>query len=52
MRSKEQDPDYRFLQDPDLPCFIISKERVEAQKKNLESTPFERKKSFAATFGL
>ena len=29
MRSKEQDPDYRFLQEPDLPCFLVSKSRIE-----------------------
>jgi Asp-tRNA(Asn)/Glu-tRNA(Gln) amidotransferase B subunit len=35
MRSKEQDPDYRFFQEPDLPCFVVSAERVKRIQDNL-----------------
>ena len=52
MRSKEQDPDYRFLQEPDLPCFLVSKERIEKVRNQLEQTPFEKKKDIAAKYGV
>lgn len=52
MRSKEQDPDYRFLQEPDLPCFLVSSERIKRVQDALGETPFEKKKGFAAKYGL
>jgi aspartyl-tRNA(Asn)/glutamyl-tRNA(Gln) amidotransferase subunit B len=52
MRSKEQDPDYRFLQEPDLPCFVVSKERIARVEKTLEKTPFDRKKEFSTKYNL
>lgn len=52
MRSKEQDPDYRFLQEPDLPCFLVSKKRIAMVQEKLEKTPFERKKEFAGKYSL
>ena len=52
MRSKEQDPDYRFLQDPDLPCFKVSQDRIDRIKATLELTPFEKKKEIASRYGL
>ena len=52
MRSKEQDPDYRFLQEPDLPCFVIRPERVERVRSALGLTPFERKRAYASTYNL
>ena len=52
MRSKEQDPDYRFLQEPDLPCFLVSEERIDRVRKVIEETPFDRKKAFALKYGL
>jgi aspartyl-tRNA(Asn)/glutamyl-tRNA(Gln) amidotransferase subunit B len=52
MRSKEQDPDYRFLQDPDLPCFVVSQQRIDRAHTALEPTPFEKKKEVALKYGL
>ena len=52
MRSKEQDPDYRFLQDPDIPTFLISKERIQKVNEGLGLTPFEKKLNFSRRFQL
>ncbi len=52
MRSKEQDPDYRFLQDPDLPCFRVSEDRIQKVRAQLEKTPYEKKREFAAKYSL
>ena len=43
LRSKEEEIDYRFLVDPDLPNFIISPERVERVRQKMQKVPFERK---------
>jgi Asp-tRNA(Asn)/Glu-tRNA(Gln) amidotransferase B subunit len=40
------------LQEPDLPCFLVSKERIEKVRAVLEQTPFEKKKNIAAKYGL
>ena len=50
MRSKEQDPDYRFFQEPDLPTFRVSEERIQSVLEKLEKTPFDKKKEFAAKY--
>jgi aspartyl-tRNA(Asn)/glutamyl-tRNA(Gln) amidotransferase subunit B len=40
LRSKEEDIDYRFLVDPDIPTFHISKAIIESIKSKLPLTPF------------
>lgn len=52
MRSKEQDPDYRFFQEPDLPTFKVSEERIQRVREKLEKTPFDKKKEFASKYQL
>ena len=39
MRTKEQQADYRFIPDPDLPAIKITKERIEEIKKALPESP-------------
>jgi len=39
MRLKEDQADYRFIQEPDLPNIKINKERVQTIKNNLPETP-------------
>lgn len=39
MRSKEEQADYRFIPDPDLPIIKLDKNRVEEIKKNLPESP-------------
>jgi aspartyl-tRNA(Asn)/glutamyl-tRNA(Gln) amidotransferase subunit B len=40
MRSKEENIDYRFLVDPDLPIFRINPQRIEKIRKDLSPVPF------------
>jgi aspartyl-tRNA(Asn)/glutamyl-tRNA(Gln) amidotransferase subunit B len=42
MREKESHADYRFIKDPDLPIIKITKQEVEAIKKNLPESPMEK----------
>jgi aspartyl-tRNA(Asn)/glutamyl-tRNA(Gln) amidotransferase subunit B len=42
MRSKEQQEDYRFISEPDLPILKIEKTRIESIKKQLPETPKEK----------
>ncbi|MAG02775.1 Asp-tRNA(Asn)/Glu-tRNA(Gln) amidotransferase GatCAB subunit B [Candidatus Pacearchaeota archaeon] len=42
MRSKENQADYRFISDPDLPALKIDKKRVDKLKKKIPETPMEK----------
>ena len=42
MRTKEQQADYRFIPDPDLPAIKITKKRTEQIEKQLPETPQEK----------
>ncbi len=46
------DPDYRFFQEPDLPTFTVSSNRINKVRETLEPTPFERKKDFAVKYSI
>lgn len=46
LRSKEEDIDYRFLVDPDIPTFQIKQDRVERVRSSMIKTPFENKTEF------
>ena len=52
MRSKEDDPDYRFLPEIDLPTFMIPSERVTSIHKLMKKSPFERKMEMKEKMGL
>lgn len=52
LRRKEEEPDYRFFQDPDLPQFAISNERISSMHGNLGEVPFEVKRRFCNQFGM
>eukprot|EP00347_Sterkiella_histriomuscorum_P014226 403361690 len=52
LRSKEQDPDYRFFQDPDLPCISVTPDRIRRIEQTLMPTPFERRNSFIEKYNL
>ncbi|MFH1358376.1 MAG: Asp-tRNA(Asn)/Glu-tRNA(Gln) amidotransferase subunit GatB [archaeon] len=42
MRTKEQQADYRFIPDPDLPVIKITKQRTDKLKKQLPETPMQK----------
>ncbi len=42
MRTKENQEDYRFIPDPDLPAIRITKQRIESLKKHLPESPMQK----------
>ncbi len=52
MRSKEEAKDYRYFPEPDLPPFIISKEKEEQLKKSIPELPREKSVRFMRDYGL
>jgi aspartyl-tRNA(Asn)/glutamyl-tRNA(Gln) amidotransferase subunit B len=52
MRTKEEAKDYRYFPEPDLPPFIISKEKVEAIRKTISELPKEKLQRFMRDYGL
>ncbi|MEA2065702.1 MAG: Asp-tRNA(Asn)/Glu-tRNA(Gln) amidotransferase subunit GatB [Thermotogota bacterium] len=52
MRSKEEENDYRYFPEPDLPPLIIEKPFVEELKKHLPELPWEKEKRFINEYGL
>ncbi|MCX5708182.1 MAG: Asp-tRNA(Asn)/Glu-tRNA(Gln) amidotransferase subunit GatB [Candidatus Omnitrophica bacterium] len=52
MRSKEEAKDYRYFPEPDLPPFIISKEKIEGIKKTIPELPKEKILRFMREYGL
>jgi len=52
MRTKEGAQDYRYFPDPDLPPFIISKEKIEEIQRALPELPQEKTRRFMKTYGL
>ena len=46
IRLKEEEPDYRYFQDPDLPQITVSNERISAMYGILGEVPFEVKRRF------
>jgi len=52
MRSKEEAKDYRYFPEPDLPPFIISKEKEAAIKKTIPELPREKLARFMRDYGL
>ncbi len=52
LRVKDEEPDYRFFQDPDLPAISITDDRVQAVRQTLGEVPFELKHKFCKTYGM
>lgn len=52
LRVKEEEPDYRFFQDPDLPQITVTNERISRIHGILGEIPFDVKKRFCNQFGM
>jgi aspartyl-tRNA(Asn)/glutamyl-tRNA(Gln) amidotransferase subunit B len=52
MRSKEEAKDYRYFPEPDLPPFIISKEKIAEIKRTIPELPKEKAVRFTNEYGL
>jgi len=52
MRSKEEAKDYRYFPDPDLPQFIISKEKIAEIQNTIGELPQEKMQRFIKDYGL
>lgn len=52
MRRKENANDYRYFPDPDLAPIVLSKDTIEAWKRELPMLPDARKKRYITDFGL
>jgi aspartyl-tRNA(Asn)/glutamyl-tRNA(Gln) amidotransferase subunit B len=52
MRSKEEAKDYRYFPEPDLPPFVISKDKIEEIRKTIPELPKERMQRFMKEYGL
>ncbi|MDD5595329.1 MAG: Asp-tRNA(Asn)/Glu-tRNA(Gln) amidotransferase subunit GatB [Candidatus Omnitrophica bacterium] len=52
MRSKEEAKDYRYFPEPDLPPFIISKDKENELKKSIPELPREKSARFIRDYGL
>lgn len=52
LRKKDQEPDYRFFQDPDLPRITVTNDRISRLHGRLGEVPFEVKRRFTNQFGM
>jgi aspartyl-tRNA(Asn)/glutamyl-tRNA(Gln) amidotransferase subunit B len=52
MRGKEQEEDYRYFPEPDLPPLVLEREWIEALRRDLPELPAERKARFMREYGL
>jgi len=52
MRSKEEEADYRYIPDPDLPIIEIDKKLVQEIEKNLPESPDTKIKRFVKQYNL
>ncbi len=52
MRTKEGAQDYRYFPEPDLPPFIITKDKIEGIQKSIPELPKEKAKRFMKEYGL
>jgi len=52
MRSKEEENDYRYFPEPDLPVLVVSDEVIERIKGNLPELPWEKIDRFVEQYSL
>lgn len=52
IRTKEDEDDYRYFPEPDLPPFTVTEEFIEAIRKQLPPAPAEVKKELSARYAL
>ena len=52
MRTKEGAKDYRYFPEPDLPPFVIQKEKIEQIRATLPELPREKMRRFIKEYGL
>jgi aspartyl-tRNA(Asn)/glutamyl-tRNA(Gln) amidotransferase subunit B len=52
IRTKEDEDDYRYFPEPDLPPFILSDEFIQSVKASMPPAPAEQKKELVTSFGL
>ncbi|MFC1516970.1 Asp-tRNA(Asn)/Glu-tRNA(Gln) amidotransferase subunit GatB [Candidatus Margulisiibacteriota bacterium] len=52
LRSKEESHDYRYFPEPDLVPLMVSKEWIEAVRKELPEMPEVRKKKYVEKYGI
>jgi len=52
MRTKEQQADYRFIPDPDLPVIKITKKRIQEIEKQLPESPQQKLKKIIKKFKI
>ncbi len=52
MRSKEEESDYRYFPEPDIPPVILSKEVLEEIRKALPELPDEKRERFVKEYGI
>ncbi|MDD2689850.1 MAG: Asp-tRNA(Asn)/Glu-tRNA(Gln) amidotransferase subunit GatB [Candidatus Omnitrophica bacterium] len=52
MRTKEEAQDYRYFPEPDLPPFIIERNKIEEIKKGIPELPREKILRFMKDYGL
>lgn len=52
MRGKEEESDYRYFPEPDIPPIVVSKEEIERLRSSLPELPDEKKLRFVQVYGL
>ncbi|MBP7146035.1 MAG: Asp-tRNA(Asn)/Glu-tRNA(Gln) amidotransferase subunit GatB [Acidobacteria bacterium] len=52
LRSKEEEEDYRYFDEPDLPPLVLAQELVERERANLPEPVHARRDRFVAALGL
>ncbi len=52
MRSKEEEQDYRYFPEPDLPPLLLSESMIDEFRKEIPELPAERSQRFVLSHGL
>jgi len=52
MRSKEEENDYRYFPEPDLPVLMITQDRIVRLRESLTELPWQKLRRFIEQYGL